>query len=155
MSTVGRVFTKTAQSVFTTVKGGVKKTANSVFESAKNGVKNVRQKNQIVDNVLVEVEGPLRVMRTVRTMTINSATRAQAVTNPSKAKKLCNGVANQAKGFGKGMLALVKKAGPVHGTSALAGCALAWRFAPFLPGTSIGLATSVILKTLFKTIFRV
>lgn len=155
MSTVGRVFLKTGQSAFATVKSGVKETVNSVFESAKKGVKNVRQKHKFVDNVCAEVDGPIRAMRTVRAMTVQSATRAQAGTNPSIAKKVCNWFAKQGKGFGKGMFALVKKAGPISGASALAGCALAWRFAPFLPGTSIGLATSVILKTLFKTIFRV
>ena len=133
----------------------VGKVGSTILAPVKKAGGYVCKKSKFANSVFTEVAIPMKAMRVTRARTIDLATRAQAGTNPNMAKKACNWVVNQSKGFGKGMFALVKKAGPISGVSAIAGCVLAWRFAPFLPGTSIGLATSVILKTLFKTIFRV
>ena len=129
----------------------VGKVGSTILAPVKKAGGYVCKKSKFANSVFTEVAIPMKAMRVARARTIDVATRAQAGTNPNMAKKVCNWVANQSKGLGKGMCALVKKAGIIPGAAAIIGCCAF----PFPGTTTAGLTIGVLLKTLFKTVFKV
>ena len=122
---------------------------NTIFGPVKQAGKYVCNKSEFVNSVFTEVREPLMALKETRAQTIGVAKKMQAGTTTSSAKKVFNFISNQGKGMAKGMLAMLKKAGPVPGGCAILSCIGLGA----IPGsTALGLTVGVVLKTLFKKI---